>query len=364
VARLLVARLAVVPDRPLSLAVLAVVAICLVPNTLRARDFKDDRTLWTRELALDAYNPVALDWLSGELARAGHAHEAAKLLARSSDERSRRYFLLAGINGDSGRHVRRVVLTAAVTPDGDARTLRLLAEELESFDRGAPSGHLSTVRALPLGRERGQALTARQMNDRGRDALEAELATLSSRLGRHEDAKSWLQRVDRQHPEYLPSPLNLVLAQARTGDYTSAFATLQQLGEAKRSSVGLDQGTLERLGRRLLKSQALLDASLQAADERKPMLRALATLELGNFLIACRQLRPLYLADPTRAEVAQLYTQALVSARLDAEAERVASRALGPEQAAQVLTSLRRSLPAIQQDLPAAPDTDAWWREP
>lgn len=363
-ARLFQARLASLPDRALALGALVVGVICLVPNTLRARDYRDDRALWTRELQINPDNPVALEWLSVEVAREGKPREAVQLLERAGAPAAQRHFLLAGKNADSGRHVRRVVLTSAITPDGNAGDLRRLYDELESFDLGAPTGHVSQLGTLKLGVERGQALTARTMNSRGRGALEAELATLATRLGDAAQARRWLKGVDRQHPELLPNPLNLVLAEARSGDYQGAFATLQRLDQVTQASVALDHATLERLGHRLLQSQTYLDASLKAEAARKPLLRALAALELGSFLVACRELRPAYQADPDQQELAQLYAQALVSARLDAEALRVIGRALGPAQAAAVLASLQQNLSAIQHEAAPALDDDTWWRVP
>lgn len=357
-------RLAGLPDRAFSLTALVVGAICLIPNTLRARDFANDRALWTKELELNPDNPVALEWLSVEVARDGEPKEAARMLERAGQPAAKRHFLLAGKNADSGRHVRRVVLTAAVTPDGDAHALELLYEELLSFDQGAPSGHVTQWGTLILGKERGQALMARTMNSRGRGALEAELATLATRLGHNDAAKHWLARLDLQHPQLLPNPLNLVLAQARVGDYHAAFVSLQRIDESKQALVTLDHATLERLGKRLLQSQAWLDAAERADGQQKPMRRALAELELGSFLVACRELRPAYLADPSRQELAQLYAQALVSARLDAEAARVVAHALGPAQAARVLASLHGNLPPIQRAPAPAPDTEDWWRAP
>jgi hypothetical protein len=361
-ARLFGARLARLPDRFFSLTTLLVVGICLVPNTLRARDFENERALWEHELAIDPDNPVALDWMSGELARAGQPREAAALLARASSAAAQRRFLLAGKNASAGRQVRRVVLTAAITADGDVEALRRFAEELESFERGSPSGHVSDVGGLTLGRDLGQSLTARTMNSRGRDALEAELGTLASRLGRDDEAKAWLRRVGRDHPEFLPNPLNLVLVQARVGDYAGAFATLDQLDHAKRSAVKLQHGVLESLARRVVQSRNYLLAAEKAPVERQAVLRALAALEVGSILPACRALRTQYLEHPERQDVAQLYAQALISARLDAEATRVVARALGPERAARVVASLKENLAPIQRALPAAPDSDAWWR--
>jgi hypothetical protein len=254
------------------------------------------------------------------------------------------------------------VLTAAITADGDVEALRRFAEELESFERGSPSGHVSDVGGLTLGRDLGQSLTARSMNSRGRDALEAELGTLASRLGRDEEAKAWLRRVGRDHPEFLPNPLNLVLVQARIGDYAQAFATLEQLDHAKRSVVKLPHGVLESLARRLVQSRSYLQAAQSAPVERQAVLRALAALEVGSILPACRELRTQYLEHPERQDVAQLYAQALISARLDAEATRVVARALGPERAARVVASLKENLAPIQRALPAAPDSDAWWQ--
>jgi hypothetical protein len=287
---------------------------------------------------------------------------AAALLERAGHPAATQYFLLAGKNADSGRHVRRVVLTAAVTPDGRVDELRALYEELESFFRGAPSGHLGQVGSLKLGRERGQALTAQRMNQRGRSALAADLATLASRLGRDADARRWLTRIDLERPELLPNPLNLVLVQARVGDHAAALTTLERLGAAKRAMVTLDLGTLERLAQRIVRSQGFLDAARLAPPEKQVMFRALGHLELGQFLLAARELRPIYLAAPERQDVAQLYAQALFSARLEAEAGRVVGRALGPQQASAVMASLRTNLSPVERSQPPAPDSDAWWR--
>ncbi|MES1186312.1 MAG: hypothetical protein ABUL60_21045, partial [Myxococcales bacterium] len=362
VGRAMRSQLVRLPERRFAFAALALGIVCFVPNTLRARDFKDNRTLWTRELAINPHNPVALDWLSAELATNGDPAGATKLIERALEPAASRYFLLAGKNADSGRHVRRVVLTAALTPDGDREALARLYEELESFVRGAPSRHVSAIGTLVIGVEHGQALTARAMNARGRSALVAELATIASRLGHQADTRRWLNGVDLLHPQQLPNPLAVILAQARTGDYPAAFASLLRLDEAKPRRTNLTHATLERLGKRLLDSQRFLDASRSAPGERAAMLRALSALELGAFGVACRELRPIYLANPEQQEVAQLYAQALASARLDAEAGRVVAHALGQAEAERILRSLKSNLVPQLRAAPPAPDTDTWWQ--
>lgn len=359
-ARALQGPLGRIADRTLIAAMGVLVVVCAVPNSLRAADYKSDEALWTRELEINPDNPVALEWLSVERARSGDPIEAVRMLEHALGPLGRKHVLLSGPEGNGRRHLRRVVLTAAITPDGDARLLQLLYDELESYWRGKPTGRPASSGTLVLGKDNAQALLLRIATPRRRAELAAELATVASRLGRWQEARVWLRAASGFPFELLPNPLNLVLVQARVGDYAGARATLRGLQGNGQVAIEVDARAVQRLAARLTRAQGLEAAVQQAPNERKVVVEALSKLELGEFLVACRLLRPAYQQDPAQEEVAQLYAQALVSARLDADARRVITRALGPEGAEQVLAGLQRSLNPIQRQLPPAPDTNDW----
>lgn len=361
VARALSGALSRVPARALLAVAALLVVVCAVPNTLRAADFASEEALWTRELQINPDNPVALEWLSTERARVGKPIEAVAMLEHALGPRGKQYLLLAGPGGNGIRHLRRVVLTAAITPDGDPRLLQLLYDELLGFWRGQATGKIARVGSLVLGRDNAQAHLKSVAMPRDRADLAAELATVASRLGHHDAARGWLRAAAEFPLPLLPNPLNLVLVKARVGDYEGAHAALEQLQTQGAAFAGEGASALERLRTRLMRARALEQAIAQAPSERKVVVDALSKLELGEFLLACRALRPAYEQAPDRQEVAQLYAQALVSARLDAQARRVIGRALGPDAAERVLASLRSSLSPIQAKLPPAPDTDDWW---
>lgn len=347
-------------NRTLVGALVLLVVVCALPNSLRAADYQSDEALWTRELEINPDNPVALEWLSVERARVGQPIEAVQMLEHALGPLGRKFVLLSGPEGNGRRHLRRVVLTVAITPDGDARLLQLLYDELQSFWRGQPTGRPARAGTLLLGQDNAQALMLRIATPRRRAELAAELATTASRLGRWDEARVWLGAARGFPFELLPNPLNLVLVQARVGDYAGAHATLQALQANPKVVIDVDSRALQRLAARLTRAQALQAAVQQAPPERKVVVDALSKLELGEFLVACRMLRRVYQQNPAQEEVAQLYAQALVSARLEADARRVITQALGPEAAEQVLAGLQRSLDPIQRQLPPAPDTRDW----
>jgi len=359
-ARALQGSLGRIADRTLIAVMVLLVVVCAVPNSLRAADYKSDEALWTRELEINPDNPVALEWLSVERARSGDPIEAVQMLEHALGPLGKKFVLLSGPEGNGRRHLRRVVLTAAITPDGDARLLQLLYDELDSFWRGKPTGRLAQAGTLTLGKDKEQALLLRIATPRRRAELAGELATVASRLGRWDEARAWLGAIGGFPLELLPNPLNLVLVQARVGDYAGARATLRALQGNSQAAIEVDARAVQRLAERLTRAEALQAAVPQAPNERKVVVDALSKLELGEFLVACRLLRPAYQQAPAQEEVAQLYAQALVSARLDAEARRVITRALGPAAAEQVMAGLQRSLNPIQRQQPPAPDTNDW----
>lgn len=345
------------PERALAVGGAALALLCLAPNTLRAADFRDNQALWSHELRLDPDSPPALEWLAVELARQGELQPALALLERSLSAKASSYALLSRRALANGRFMRALALRAAMTPDGDRRTLEALYGELRSFatgERGPPG----TIGKLQLGEDREQALTATRLNARARSTLSAELAVMASRLGLESSTRYWLERVQPEHLALLPSPLNVILAAARGGDFASALRLLSAL-ERDHAEPEL----LESLSARLERAERARQAAATAPPERRATLAALSQLELGAYLPACRLLRREYLRDRTQQEVAQLYAQGLIAARLDGEARRVVEAALGVERAVAVLTSLRQALPPLVRDLPPAPDDDHWWQK-
>jgi protein O-mannosyl-transferase len=360
VARLCVVELGAVRDRVwLSLA--AVFALlCAVPNTARAAHFLDDRALWQHELSVDPSLPPALEWSSVELARRGDLRGALSQLERALSPASMRHALLNRRALANGRFLRAVELTAALTPDGDRRALSLLYAELASFWSGKPAAP-AKVGWLELGRDRDQAGSARRFSPRARALLAAELAVLASRLGEREETLAWARRVPREELAFLPNPLNFVLALARADDLAAARGVVAALEVAR--GERLAPQALPELSARLGRAEQARTLSRQAPASERAMHEALAELELGAYLSACRRLRPEYLRTPERQEVAQLYAQALTAARLEQEAGRVVAAALGRAEAPAVQAALKAALSPFLRDLPAAPDSPAWWAE-
>ncbi len=359
IARALRDQLAKVSERAFVVAGAVLAVVCLVPNTARAADFRNDDALWAQELSVDPHNPPAQEWLAREKASQGQLTLALDLLERSISPTARSYVLLSTPAAINGRFARAVALAATASPDGDRRRLEALYGELQTFVTGQ-RGKPGVVGNLRLGEDRRQARSAARLNDRGRSLLSGELAVIASRLGLERDTQAWLRRVKPEHLAKLPNPLNLVLAAARSGD----FAVAERLANVLAVEAnGPAPEQLRSLQARLARAEQARQAAETAPPERRSLLTALWQLELGAYLPACRLLRREYLRDPSQQEVAQLYAQGLIAARLDAEARRVVEAALGPEHAASVLASLQQALPPMVRELAPAPDSDAWWQD-
>jgi hypothetical protein len=353
--------LAGLSPRALGLTALAVVIISSVANVARARDYANSAALWQRELELDAFNPVALEWQSRELSNQGRLAGAATLLERALHGEAQRHFLLARKEAASGRYVRLFEIYAALTPDGDRPKLEQIYAELLGFWHGERTLQQGRLGAIQLGGDYGQAPTARRMNARGRAALAAELGVLASRLGRLKEARAWLERVPDAELSFVPNPLTLVLARARTQDFKGAEQSLAVLQGAQHPALQSDPNVTQRLRARLTRARDAVQAGKERSGSERAALQAFAELELGGYLSACRRLRRAYEADPSQQNVAQLYAQALVSARRDAEAEAVIARALGPEQARRAVRTLQQSLDPVLRDAAPVPPNVPWY---
>jgi hypothetical protein len=119
---------------------------------------------------------------------------------------------------------------------------------------------------------------------------------------------------------------------------------------------------VQQLRERLGRAQGLSLAAQRGEARRRLLLAAQAELELGSYGVACRKLRLAYRERPDDEALAQLYAQALVAARLEAEASQVVARALGPERAAHVVAALVSQLPVAQRSMPAVAAESEWWR--
>jgi Flp pilus assembly protein TadD len=93
------------------------------------------------------------------------------------------------------------------------------------------------------------------------------------------------------------------------------------------------------------------------------LLRARGYFDLGAYLRAARVLRRLYLSDPADAEVWTAYAEALTWARLDSDAEDVATHGAGPDKAAAYVASLREKLSPHTAHLPAVHGGTRWWTD-
>ena len=155
-------------------------------------------------------------------------------------------------------------------------------------------------------------------------------------------------------------PANLALAQARLGNLTEA-ARLTALFETQPGrpllppEVGADLRVRFRVARRMLEQSS----RVRGMARRKHQALAMATL--GAYLRALRAIRPAYDATPDHHEVAALYVQLLVAARLEREAQVAAARGLGPAAAQKLILHLRAQLSPRLASLPLPREPSPWW---
>jgi hypothetical protein len=301
---------------------------------VRTLDYQDQTTLFESELALFPDNPVAEMSLGEEAARAGDVERAFSLSLSALAKEGRTYPPLLARATAAKTYLRLLGLQAARTADGSPDELRLLLAEMERLLARKLTGTAVAVGELRLGRAFDERVLASALDDGGEEALSAEAAFVASRLGARETARRLLASLGPEASRHLPSVGNVILAHARILDFDGAMRWLALL------PAGADAEQ-----RRLEAARALLARAASAPSLEASVLRAQAYLELGASLLALRELRPAYDRAPAHSVVGPLYVHLLMAARLEQEAARAATRALGEAGARQMLEGIRSQMP-------------------
>jgi tetratricopeptide (TPR) repeat protein len=256
-------------------------------------------------------------------------------------------------------YLRMLGLMAARTADGNVRDLTLLSRELDALVAGHTNTVKGTVGDLALGRPVSPSLHAFALAFGTREMLAADAALLATRLGDDAHGRDLLRSIDDRHLEEITNLQNVGLAHARLRDFTEAERWLSLC--ARRFP---DRCSKESLGS-LRRSFAAAEASFRRADAPSPgphrRTRAEAYLELGAYLRALRVLRPAYDRDPTSATVGPLYVHLLLGAGLPEEALAAATHALGPEQGAALVASIRGTMSERLKGLRKAVEPSDWY---
>ena len=345
--------------RSVQLAFAALLLACVAVDEVRLLDYRSQATLFRHELALNPENPQALRSVAEVEAGLGNLDAAYDLLRRASLPGSARYSMLLPDYRLYENYLRMLGLMAARTADGNVRDLTLLYRELDALVAGRIDTVKGTVGDLVLGRPVSPALHAFALGYGTRDMLAAEAALLATRLGDDDHARELLRSIGDGHLEEITNLQNIALAYARLGDFAAAERWL-----ALCTRRFPDRCPEESLGS-LRRSFASAQASFHRADAPSPgghrRARAEAYLELGAYLRALRVLRPAYDRDPTSAAVGPLYVHLLLGAGLPAEALAAATRALGPEQGAALIASIRGSMSDRLKGLRQAVEPSDWY---
>jgi tetratricopeptide (TPR) repeat protein len=349
------------PLSPLVTSAFALVAcaICWV----RALDYLSNETVWRHELEVNPDNPQALAGLAQVMAAQGDVDEGSALLRHALSPGALKYKLLAN---PSRYYLGLLELQGPRLADGNVSALEALLDEISALLRvrtpesRAPAPRMAGDLALapPLWDEHfaihlanasehlaaaGTLLASRLGHDRGQDDL---LHALLSRVGEGTVLDA-------------PGHYNLALALGRGADYTGARRELTRALETDRSAVV--QSASAGLDESLTKVEKLRTDAASLSEPEARTLRATAYLELGAYLRAARQLRLAYLARPGDEAVAGAYLDALVRARLDADADAVADHMTDPNAAKAHLADERRHLSARTAKAIAPGAGERWW---
>lgn len=330
---------------------------------LWARSFEcqSNATLWPRELEINADNPFVLREVAKELAGEGHLDEAQALFAQSLEPASAQYVMLAPPGSNLEVHHRVVSIEAALRADGDVVALGALMDELRNLAQGELGAQTTTVGRAQLGRRFSAEELAKALGkDRMRPEWRAEAAMVAARLCLDAEANAFLAAVPDRYLSSVVSPENLVLTELRIGNFERARDRLLRLGnKADTPEEILPNALVQQLTARATRAQAALHAAAQAPAPGNRMLRAMAQTELGSYLCALRELRPLY--DQVGPERAPQYVQLLLAAGLQQEAFRELLRALPQDQARQQLAALEAGLSKRILEQTRVSEPSPWW---
>ncbi|HVW28395.1 MAG TPA: hypothetical protein VHC69_23690 [Polyangiaceae bacterium] len=347
--------------RPLSPLVTAAIglvacAVCWV----RTLDYLSNETVWRHELEVNPDNPQALAGMSEVLASEGDLDDAATLLRRALTPAALRYKLLAN---PARYYFGLLEMQGPRLADGNVPALEALLGEIASLlgvsppkDRHRPperAGDL--VLAPPLWDEHFDVQL-----DNATEHLGAAGVILASRLGHDHGgddvAHRFLSRLGEGLGLDARGHYNLALALGRGGDYAGAR---RELVRARRMD---GSPTMQRaagdLDATLVTVQESRSASDSLGEPGASGMRAQAYMELGAYLRAARRLRSVYLARPEDPAIASAYIEALVHARLGADAEAVAAKT--SDGAARLEETQRSLSPRTARAIPPPPDV-VWW---
>jgi len=344
-------------ERAARLAFGGALLVYIAIDALRVLDYRSDDAMWEHEIEVNPDNPVALGFMSKIYAGQGDIPRAYALMQSAVAPSARRFFLLAGKRAARlAANSRVVALAAALVPDGDVRTLERADDELESLLLAMPSD----VDQRPLG---PRLLTELPLHNDELAAMAADTALVSTRVGHLRRARELTSAMRDDVLWHVPSPLNYVLTVARAGDFARARRLLEvgRHPPAGLTSGGSPQQFVE-VARRLARTEQRLRAARDLPEEPSRVEVAVAFADLGLYVVALRELRPVFDRRPHSSDIDQLYVQLLVSARLDREAEATASALLGPERGRAVVEGLRAHLDPRLATAPAPEEPSPWWQ--
>ncbi|HEX4334807.1 MAG TPA: hypothetical protein VH062_02770 [Polyangiaceae bacterium] len=350
--------------RPLSpLVTIAAALVACAVSWVRSLDYVSNETVWRHELEVNPDNPQALAGLSQLLGSRGDLDEASALLRRALSPEALRYKLLAN---PSRYYLGLLEMQGPRLADGNVAALEALLGEIGSLlgvspsvdRRGPPRRSADLLLAPPLWDEH---FTVHLAN--ASEHLAASAAIIASRLGldhgKDDLVHPLMTHVDRGLSLDAAAHYNLALALGRGGDYAAARRELAR-------AVSLDgsetvRGASEGLDATLSHVEKQRTEATSLGEPDATLARATAYLELGAYLRAARKLRTAYLARPDDAAIAGAYLDALVHARLDAEADEVATKMPDPTSARARLTELRGDLSPRTAHALAPPPGTPWW---
>ena len=324
-------------------------------DVVRVPDFRNDETLFRHELTLNPDNPVALAAMARLDAHAGDLEGALVLAKRAISPQARRFFLLSGDSATRNvMDARALALEAALTADGNVLLLEDIFRRLHTLlVTKETAGQRVTLDP--------EELSARIANNGRYAAVAADTLLVASRLGGRARVAEWLDALPAGILWQVPSPLNLVLAYARIGEFSSAkrlIASIRAAPAFRRSLV--PEPALAGLEGRIGRAEQLLGQGPRFDSDADRARTATALADLGAYLRALRVLRPAMGRSPRSRELAPLYVQLLLCARLDEEALRTAAAVLGPEEARVAIEQMRGQLNPAVLLLRKPPEPSPW----
>lgn len=290
--------------RPGVIAVGAAIALALaLTSHARAREFRDDATLWQHELTRRPDDPYALEMLAREAQDAGR-HDQALALAQ-------RGYAVAQRTHRIDRQIRFALVTALVlmekTPDLDVATLDMLRRFYDDL-AGSRRARIATARAHFV-----VALAQAARSAVARDARHYVVprAIAHARTGHLDRAREILRGALAANPNLADAWVHLALVEARRAAWPEAIAAAIA---ARQRAPGRTE--VERLPH--VVERAYLIAAQPVRDAREAALaQAHAWLVLSAPGLARPTIDALLAAAPDDADLVQM------RARIDAADRRI-----------------------------------------